>query len=237
MASLPAGLESEVKSCCLRLLSFPGGCAPRLSPRAGAPRQGCMAAVSGSSSAAQPGQRGPLPEHRIAVRLLLQLPPSSCSSSSPAAARSTTQLLLLGDRSCGESRLRPQSSRSRLGTLPAGQLPAAPLLLRPGPLPPVLPPRALLPLQLLLFAACSPGVPAPRALASPSVPARRSHLLRLPLCRTGAGSRAESARSGYKVSAPVAAQGIKEGAGSRTSETRGRGWVLPKRATPVTFPL
>lgn len=183
MASLPAGLESEVKPCCLRLLSFPGGCVPsRL--------HGRSQRVTQRGSA---GQRGPLPAHRTAVRLPLQLPPSSCGSSSPAAARSPTQLLLLGDRSCGESGLRPQSSGSRLGTLPARLLPAAPLLSRPGPLPPVLPPRAPLPLQPLLFAACSPGVPAPRALASPSVPARRSHLLRLPLCRAGAGSRAVSA--------------------------------------------
>lgn len=83
MASLPAGLESEVKSCCLRLLSFPGGCAPRLSPRAGATRQGCMAGRSqrviqrGSAGAARPSpgapdrRAAPPPAATVQLQLLL----------------------------------------------------------------------------------------------------------------------------------------------------------------------
>lgn len=159
--------------------------------------------------------------------------PATAPSPPPAAARSPTPLLLLGDRGCGDAGLHPR--RPAPGWARDAPGPARKLLCSCGLDPPVLRPRAPLRLRLLLLAACFLGVPAQRA-ASPSVPACRSHLLRLPLCRAGEGSRAKPERSGYKVSAPVAAPGIKEGAGPRTGETRGRGWVPPKQATPVTFP-
>lgn len=114
----------EGKSCCLRPLSFPGGRNPRPSLRARAPRQACMAAVSGSSSAAQPGQPGPLPADRPAARLLPQLPPSSCSFFSSCRRRQGPDTVAAPWR----SRLRgrgvatpdalPSAGR---GTLPAGR--------------------------------------------------------------------------------------------------------------------
>lgn len=171
----------------------PGGRAPRLSPRARAPGQSCMAAVSGACSAARRGRRGPLPAHGTAcgssvqLQLLLLPPPPPpgarhcCGSRAIAAA---------GTRGCDP--LGPGPGRSR------------PLLRTPAPAP-APPGRGVL-----------SGAPAPRARPSASAPARRSHLRRLPPGSSGAGSGAEPERSGYKVSARVAAPGIKAGAGPAT---------------------
>lgn len=91
---------------------LPGGRAPRLSPRARAPRQGCMAAVSGSSGAAQRERRGPLPAHGTACGSSSSCHRPAAAPPPPppppaAAAGSPILLRLLSDRSCGDSALRP----------------------------------------------------------------------------------------------------------------------------------
>lgn len=195
-----------------------------------------MAAVSGSPSAAQPGSAAlsrrtgppcgsPSSCHRPAAAPPLQPPPGarrSCCSWAIAAA---------GNRGCDPSPLGLGSGPSRPGC-------SQPLLCSHG--------RDHF-LQFSRRALRSRSSPSSSRRALPGSPlrVRRRPQAFLPAGPTSCASLSaapglgagQSARSGYKVSAPVAAQGIKEGAGSRTSETRGRGWVLPKRATPVTFPL
>lgn len=161
-----------VKSCCPCPLSFPGRRAPRLSTR---PVKAAWPRSAGHPSAAQPGQRGPLPVHGTAVRLLLQLPPSSGSSSSSSHchrepdATAAPGLLQLQGR--GDAGLRPQNPWPLLAA--GSSWPAAPRCssaptaratssgsraasCAPAPAPPL---RGVL-----------SGVPAPRARASPAFP-------------------------------------------------------------------
>lgn len=182
----PLGYKSAIKSCCLSPRPLPGKARPAACPRAPErPVKVAWPRSAGHPGATRPGLRGPLPGTRdsraapppaAAVQLQLLLLPAP-----PPGARA--QLLLLGDGSCGDATPDPGFGSTRD---PPG--PAATLRPRPGSLPPAPGPRAPLPLQLLLLAASSPRVPAPRALASLSLPARTPHLLRLLLGRSGAGS-------------------------------------------------
>lgn len=219
-------------------LSSPRGRAPRLVPvRPSAPSR-----LHGRGQRVIPERlsqdsAAPSRAHGTVARLLLQLPPSSCSSSSsPSPPGARAQLQLLGEQLRGRGTVTPGPLASaRHGTLWAQLLPASRLRGWSGPLPPARRPRAPLPLQLLPFAACSPGVSAPRAPASPSLPGRRSHLQRLPSGLDSGWEERGRARSDYKVSALGAALRIKEGRGRGPGETRRRGWFRPKRPTRVTF--
>lgn len=122
--------------------------------------------------------------HGTAARLLLQLPPSSCSSSSSPrrhrepghSCRSwATAVAGTRDRDPRPPGLRSapdpsgpaarRRSTARMAGTTSSRSPAA--RSAPAPAPPL---RGVL----------SRGLSAPRALASPSLPGRRSHLLRLP---------------------------------------------------------
>ena len=105
----------------------------------------------------------------------------------------------------------------------------------PGPLPPVLGPRARLPVQLLLWAAELSEVPDPRAPASRAFPPAGPTSCSSREGRTGAGRSAEPARSGYKVPAPGGERGIKEGAGPDTRRNSWEGAGLPWSADSGYF--
>lgn len=137
--------------------------APRgWSPCAGAPRQGCMASVSGSSQRGSARTARPPPGHTGQPRgsssschrpaAAPPPPPAATGSPGTAAAPGRRQLRGRGTVTPGP----PASAQHP--TLRAQLLAAARLRGWPGPLPPALQPRAPLPLQLHLFAACSPGV-------------------------------------------------------------------------------
>lgn len=206
-------------------------------PASRSARSKLHAAVSGSSSAAQPGQRGPLQAHRTAARLLLQLPPSSCSSSSSSR------------RLQHDTAAAPE--RSQLRGLGAATL--DPLASARDPPGPAAPSRS----SALTAGTTSSGSPAARSARAPAPPLR-GVLSRGP--RSACAGVPKRSRPQVPPPAPPSrplwgweqgrarALGLqsfssrccsrnKRGGGARTSETRGRGWVLPKRATRVTFPV
>ena len=199
-------------------------------PRGRSPRPSALSRLHGRRrQRGIPARRGPggaarSPAHGTAARLLLRRPPSRCrsSSSSPAAAAAAgtpdtaaaPRLRALRERGAGSPHS-PGLSSERGTFRPPLCAPG------PGPLPPVLGPRARLPVQLLLWAAELSGVPDPRAPASRAFPPAGPTSCSSREGRTGAGRSAELARSGYKVPAPGGERGIKEGAGP---DTRRNSW-------------
>lgn len=144
---LPAQLR-WVPSCCLRPRPLPGRSRPAARPRG--PLKAAWPRSAGHPSAAQPGQRGPLPSARDSVRRL-PLPPSSCgASSTPAAAGAGAQLLLPGDSSCGTRGCDPDPGPG------SARAAAAPLSLHPHHFLRA-PGRAARPLQLLPGRRALPG--------------------------------------------------------------------------------
>lgn len=201
--SLPAGLESAVKSCCPRPLSFPGGRAPRLS-RAPSRLHGRGQRVIAARPS--PGTRGSGAAAPPAATVQGRCPSSPASRGREPGAAAGTRPRTPGVFPRGTLRLR-------------GSAPAA------GPLPRALGPRSA-PAPAPPPAPRSPGCPLrvrrrPRAFP-PAGPTSRASLS---AARSLGAER--SRRSGYKVSAPVAAPGIKEEAGPRRGETRGTGGPAP----------
>lgn len=239
-----AGVGSKV------LLSAPAAPSREGAPRGRSPRPSARSRLHGRgqrgiSARRSPGRAaGPLPGARdsraapppaATVQLQLLLLPSPPPPPGPRA-----QLLLLGDGSCGDEGLRAQTPGPRLHTGPS----------RPGRSPPLLcasgPDRCLRFWGRALRSRSSsssgrrtlPG-PCSRALASPAFPPAGPTSCASLAGRTGAGRSAGPARSGYKVSAPGGALGIKEGAGPDTPRNSGEGEGdgPPERPAPVTFPL
>lgn len=94
MAALPAGLQSEVKSCCLRLLSFPGGCAPsRLHGRSQRVIQRGSAGAARPSPGAPDRRAAPPPAATVQRQLLLS---SRRQEPDTAAALGRSQLRGIG---------------------------------------------------------------------------------------------------------------------------------------------